>query len=108
MIGSAAVPTAQIEPSTSRKWALLNFMICPGTTVSVAREYLEGLAAKVSPTSIMVIKQQVYRQLMMPLGAAMTETNQAMDDSLKRGDFREGVRSFLEQRPPVFPRLGGG
>ena len=56
----------------------------------------------------MVIKQQVYRQLMMPLGPAMTETNQAMDDSLKRGDFREGVRSFLEQRPPVFPRLGGG
>ena len=80
----------------------------PGTTVSAAREYLEGLAAKVSPTSIMVIKQQVYRQLMMPLGPAMTETNQAMDDSLKRGDFREGVRSFLEQRPPVFPRLGGG
>ena len=80
----------------------------PGTTVSAAREYLAGLAANVSPTSIMVIKQQVYRQLMMPLGPAMTETNQAMDDSLKRGDFREGVRSFLEQRPPVFPRLGGG
>lgn len=80
----------------------------PGTTVAAAREYLEGLAANVSPTSIMVIKQQVYRQLMMPLGPAMTETNHAMDESLKRGDFREGVRSFLEQRPPVFPRLGGG
>lgn len=80
----------------------------PGTTVAAAREYLTGLAANVSPTSIMVIKQQVYRQLMMPLGPAMAETNQAMDESLKRGDFREGVRSFLEQRPPVFPRLGGG
>lgn len=80
----------------------------PGTTVAAAREYLEGLAANVSPTSIMVIKQQVYRQLMMPLGPAMAETNHAMDESLKRGDFREGVRSFLEQRPPVFPRLGGG
>ncbi len=78
-----------------------------GTTVAMATEYLAELAANVSPTSMMVIKQQVYRQLMMPLGQAMDETNRAMDESVQRADFREGVRSFLEQRPPVFPRLGG-
>jgi enoyl-CoA hydratase/carnithine racemase len=78
-----------------------------GTTVAMATEYLAELAANVSPTSIMVIKQQVYRQLMMPLGQAMDETNRAMDESVQRADFREGVRSFLEQRPPMFPRLGG-
>jgi enoyl-CoA hydratase/carnithine racemase len=44
---------------------------------------------------------------MMPLGQAMDETNRAMDESVQRADFREGVRSFLEQRPPMFPRLGG-
>jgi enoyl-CoA hydratase/carnithine racemase len=73
----------------------------------MATEYLAELAANVSPTSMMVIKQQVYRQLMMPLGQAMDETNRAMDESVQRADFREGVRSFLEQRPPMFPRLGG-
>ena len=55
----------------------------------------------------MVIKQQVYRQLMMPLGPAMAETERLMTESLGRADFREGVRSFLEERPPAFPRIGG-
>ncbi|MSQ68979.1 MAG: enoyl-CoA hydratase [Gammaproteobacteria bacterium] len=78
----------------------------PGTTVAVAREYLVDLATNVSPTSIKVIKQQVYRQLMMTLGPAMEETNRQMEESLQRPDFREGVRSFLEARPPQFARLG--
>ena len=79
----------------------------PGTAAAAARAYLEDLAANVSPTSIKVIKQQVWRQLNMSFAAAMEETNHAMEQSLLRPDFREGVRSFLEQRPPVFQRLGG-
>jgi enoyl-CoA hydratase/carnithine racemase len=53
----------------------------------------------------MVMKQQVYRHLNMPLGEAMTETNTLMAESLSRSDFREGVRSFIEKRPPEFARL---
>jgi enoyl-CoA hydratase/carnithine racemase len=78
-----------------------------GDSVNAARAYIEDLAANVSPTSLMVIKQQVYRQLMMPLGPAMAETERLMAESLARADFREGVRSFIEERPPVFPRIGG-
>jgi len=78
-----------------------------GASLGAARAYLEELAANVSPTSLMVIKQQVYRQLMMPLGPAMAETERLMAESLARADFREGVRSFIEERPPVFPRIGG-
>ena len=54
---------------------------------------------------MMVIKQQVYRHLTMTLGPAMEETNRLMEESLKRPDFREGVRSFLEQREPAFKRI---
>ncbi len=53
----------------------------------------------------MVMKRQVYRHLMMPLGEAMRETRGLMDESFKRADFREGVRSFVEKRPPRFSRL---
>lgn len=78
-----------------------------GTALAMATDYLKHLAANVSPTSIMVIKQQVYRHLMASLGPAMAETDRLMQESLQRPDFREGVRSFIEQRPPVFKRLGG-
>ena len=70
-----------------------------------ARGYIESLAQSSSPTSIMVMKQQVYKHLMKPLGAAMTESNELMDASLSREDFKEGVHSFLERRPPNFKRI---
>ncbi len=31
-----------------------------------------------------------------------------MKESFNRPDFAEGVKSFLERRPPDFPRLGAG
>jgi len=69
------------------------------------RAYLEDLARNSSPTSIMVMKRQVYLHLMRPLGQAMEETNRLMVESLTRDDFREGVASFVERRPPAFPRV---
>jgi enoyl-CoA hydratase/carnithine racemase len=77
----------------------------PGTSLETAKDYLRELATSASPTSLMVMKQQVYRHLMMPLGPAMLETQQLMNESLQRPDFREGVRSFLESRPPSFDRI---
>jgi len=76
-----------------------------GESVSTAVAYLKDLAANVSPTSLRVMKAQVYRHLNMPLGDSLRESNTWMDESLKREDFREGVRSFLERRPPAFKRV---
>ncbi|MGA0840438.1 MAG: enoyl-CoA hydratase-related protein [Pseudomonadales bacterium] len=76
-----------------------------GSSVETAVDYIRELAARVSPTSLRVIKAQVYRHLHVGLGDALRESNTWMDESLKREDFREGVRSFIEKRPPAFRRV---
>lgn len=76
-----------------------------GTSLATAIAYIGDLSVKVSPTSLRVMKARVYRHLNMPLGDALRESNQWMDESLARDDFREGVRSFLERRPPAFKRV---
>ena len=43
--------------------------------LDTAKAYIADLAASCSPTSLMVMKQQVYRHLNMPLAEAMQETN---------------------------------
>lgn len=76
-----------------------------GDALPTAVAYIRELSGKVSPTSLRVIKAQVYRHLNMPLGDSLRESNAWMDESLKRDDFREGVRSFIERRPPAFRRV---
>ncbi len=76
-----------------------------GTSLAEARNFIAELAANASPTSLKVMKAQVYRHLNASLGDAMQETNAWMAESLVREDFKEGVRSFIEKRPPEFPRV---
>jgi enoyl-CoA hydratase/carnithine racemase len=76
-----------------------------GAAAAEATGYIKQLAASAAPMSLMVMKQQVYRHLNMPLGESMRDTNKLMAESLKRDDFREGVRSFMERRPPQFKPL---
>jgi enoyl-CoA hydratase/carnithine racemase len=76
-----------------------------------ARRYLEDIAERCSPASLAIMKRQVYGQLHgggeTSLGPAELESQRLMVESFGRPDFPEGVRSFLEKRPPRFARLGG-
>ena len=76
-----------------------------GASLDDATDYIEHLAATTAPRSLQLMKAQVYRHLNMQLGESVTESNEWMSDSLRRDDFKEGVRSFLERRPPNFDRI---
>ncbi len=89
----------------AERLGLAERLVDAGESVEAAKGYIAELAASASPTSLKVMKAQVYRHLNMPLGEAMAETNEWMAESLKREDFKEGVRSFIERRPPAFKRL---
>ena len=69
-----------------------------------AIDYIRDLAIGSSPASMAAMKRQVYRDLNQTLGQAQDQAVELMKESFTRPDFAEGVKSFLERRPPDFPR----
>jgi enoyl-CoA hydratase/carnithine racemase len=64
--------------------------------------YARDLADNVSPSAIATIKRQLYDVPFQSLAEATMDANKAMDVALRGDDFREGVASFTEKRPPRF------
>ena len=64
--------------------------------------YARDLADLVSPSAMAVIKRQLYDVPFQSLAEATLEANREMAVALRGGDFREGVASFMEKRPPRF------
>ena len=84
---------------------LANRVSEPGECVKDACAYLREIGVVAAPNSLMMMKRQIYRHLNAELRRAMEESNAWMDQSLARGDFKEGVASFVERRPPKFAPL---
>lgn len=95
----------KFDAAEADRLGFLNRVVPHDDLLDEAREYLTHLATYSSPTSLMIMKRQVYQHLMAPLGEATREANQLMAESLTRDDFREGVASYLEKRKPEFARI---
>jgi enoyl-CoA hydratase/carnithine racemase len=67
--------------------------------------YAADLAAHCSPWSMATIKAQVQADLDRTFTAAVAAADELMLASFERPDVAEGVRSYLEGRPPAFPNL---
>ncbi len=96
----------KVDAVEAQSLGLANRVFEHENLLSETRAYVESLAKSASPSSLRIMKHQVYRHLMLPLGEAMRDSNQLMAQSLERADFREGVASFVEKRPPRFARIG--
>lgn len=83
---------------------LVNRVLPHDELLPFVREWTRELASSCSPTSVAVMKRQVYTSLERELGPSLEEAIRLMQESFGRPDFREGVQSYLEKRPPRFER----
>jgi enoyl-CoA hydratase/carnithine racemase len=74
-----------------------------GQAAADAHLYAAELASLSSPASMAAIKHQVYADLEQGLAQSTADALIQMQRSFERPDFREGVESFVERRPPNFP-----
>lgn len=95
----------RLGPSEAEQMGLVNRIFEAEELLDKSKEYIQDLAEHASPTSMMLMKQQVYKHLNTNLEEAMKESNKLMAASLEREDFKEGVASFVERRPPRFPSI---
>jgi len=95
----------KFDAAEADRLGILNRLLPHDDLLAESTRYIEDLASKSSPTSIMIMKQQIYRGLMQSLGPALEDANALMSVSLRREDFKEGVASYLEKRPPRFARV---
>ena len=86
---------------------LVKEVVAPDDLLPRAIAYAEDIAANCAPSSLAVIKQQVYADTMRDVFDASDDAEKLMHDSMQRPDFIEGITSFFEKRQPNFPPAQG-
>jgi enoyl-CoA hydratase/carnithine racemase len=110
LVGSAVAldllfSSRKIDGAEAERLGLVNRVLPAAEVATAAQQYVRDLAERSSPISMAIMKRQVYQQLHAGLGPAEKEAQALMLESFSRPDFREGVQSYMEKRPPKFERL---
>ena len=92
----------RVSSDEALRIGLVNRLYPPDQLREQTYAYARDLAEFVSPSAISVIKRQLYDVPFQSLAEATIDANREMQIALKGSDFREGVASFVEKRPPRF------
>ena len=85
------------------KLGLVNKVVPAESLMAETLAYAEDLATNCSPLAMATMKAQVYAAAESPLEAARARAVELWNDRHKpHPDFKEGVQSYIEHRPPNF------
>jgi enoyl-CoA hydratase/carnithine racemase len=89
----------------AKELGVVNKVFAPEALMDETLAYAADLVVNASPASMAAMKMQMYTHPMMPIDDALADANRLMNESFTRPDFKEGVASFIEKRPPDFRKL---
>ncbi|WP_330262197.1 enoyl-CoA hydratase-related protein [Streptomyces griseorubiginosus] len=109
--GNAAhllLSSRRVTGTEALSMGLVNRLAEPDDLLPQALAYATELARSASPYAMSLIKRQLADDQVRTF-AESSESAAALLATAKRApDYREGVLSFIERRPPAFPALGEG
>ena len=74
-------------------------IVCAARTAAQA---LAGKLAKMPPIALQTLKQLIYQSIETSFDVQLRTEGHASSILTQTEDYKEGVLSFLEKRPPVF------
>jgi enoyl-CoA hydratase/carnithine racemase len=92
----------RITPAEAEKLGLINKVVPADKLEEATNELVQKLLAK-SPMALKAVKKLVNRGMESSLDSGLELEMLAMTAHGTTEDFEEGVKSFLEGRPPAFP-----
>jgi enoyl-CoA hydratase/carnithine racemase len=87
------------------KSGLVNRVVAGQNLFDEAFAYCRALAEECSPWSMMMIKQQIYKDLMVTMHVAYGRSEAMMSQALMGPAIVEGIAAFREKRRPTFAPL---
>ena len=84
---------------------LVNAVVPPDELMAHTMAYARQIASELSPSSLAVIKRQIYDDLDRDQRTALEWSVAEMKRMVKEPDFEEGTAALGERRPPTFGPL---
>ncbi|UGQ11259.1 enoyl-CoA hydratase-related protein [Yinghuangia sp. ASG 101] len=96
----------KVTASEALAMGLVNRLVEPDELLPTALEYAGELARECSPYAMSLIKRQLVDDANRGFVEARDVARGLLAEAKQAPDYREGVRSFIEHRPPRFAGLG--
>lgn len=92
-----------VMATEAQEMGMVNKVVPADQLMDVVMAYAADLAMNVSPSSMSVMKRQVYGDYDKDVSTASLDALKLMGQSFARPDFKEGVVSYLQKRQAQFP-----
>jgi enoyl-CoA hydratase/carnithine racemase len=94
-----------ITAEEAQRLGLVNRVVAPTDLVGEAQAYATDLAGHAAPWAMAAVKTQLQADVFRSHEESLDEAVAMVQDPAREPDFREGVMSYIQKRPPRFRSL---